>query len=43
MLQRIMWEKNVMVKFKIGWDAWINFNNQMKKVLEDDQDEDEDY
>lgn len=38
-----MWEKNVMVKFKIGWDSWINFNNQMKKVLEDDQEEDDDY
>jgi len=43
MLQRIIWEKNVMVKFKIGWDHWINFNNQMKKVLEDDQEDDEDY
>jgi len=43
MLATMIWEKNVMVRLKHGWDSWTNFNAQMKKYMDEEQEDEEDY
>lgn len=38
-----MWEKSILVRMKHGWNTWMFFNTQMKKYIDEEQEDDEDY